>query len=130
MTLTGAQLLELLKEQWCGRSRPVVLPPSQGVTYSWSAAAAAAAIDVPCATAANPVTGLWIAGAPVDPARGYRVTVTSLLAFGGNGFPVLAAGTARAGGPGDTDAIEAHLAPSLSGDPLVPPRTDRIVIAP
>ncbi len=38
MTLTGAQLLEMLKQQWCGAASTRILQPSQGVTYTWSAA--------------------------------------------------------------------------------------------
>jgi 5'-nucleotidase len=130
MTLTGAQLLELLKQQWCGRERPLILPPSQGVIYTWSAATARAALGVPCASAPNPVTGLSINGAPADLAASYRIVVTTLLAGGGNGFSVLAVGADRGGGPGDTAAIESHLAPSLSGEPLVPPARDRITRVP
>jgi 5'-nucleotidase len=130
MWLNGGQLLELLKQQWCGRERPLILPPSHGVSYTWSASAAAAATGVPCATAPNPVTGLSIHGAPVDPLKAYKVVVTTLLADGGNGFTVLRLGSSRGSGPGDTAALEAHLAPSLSGVPLVPPARDRITRLP
>ena len=126
MTLTGAQLYELLKQQWCGRPQQRVLQPSSGVTYSWSDSAAAAIQDKPCATAANPVSDLRIRGVPVAAHGDYRVTVSSLLAGGFNRFDVLSAGVGAVDGPQDTAALEAHLAPSLSGDPLVPPTTNRI----
>ena len=48
MTLTGAQVLELLAEQWCGQNRPRILLPSSTVAYAYSAAAAAAATGQPC----------------------------------------------------------------------------------
>jgi 5'-nucleotidase len=130
MSVTGAQMLELLKQQWCGRERPLILPPSQGLTYAWSAAVAAQATGAPCATAPNPVLGLAIGGVAVDPAASYRIVVTTLLADGGNGFTVLRNGASRGSGPGDTDAMEEHLAPSLSGEPLVPPARDRITRLP
>jgi 5'-nucleotidase len=126
MTLTGAQLYELLKEQWCGRPAPRVLQPSSGITYRWSAYAAFAIQGKPCDGAANPVSDLRLRGVPVSADGDYRVTVSSLLAGGFNRFDVLAAGKVPIGGPDDTAALEAHLAPSLSGDPLVPPATDRI----
>jgi 5'-nucleotidase len=130
MTLTGEQLLELLKQQWCDRKRALILQPSATVSYTWSAATAAAIVGAPCATAPNPVTGLAVDGAPVEPARRYRVAVSSLLAGGFNSFDALDGGVERADGPQDTAAMEAHLGPSLTGGPLVPPATDRIAVAP
>jgi 5'-nucleotidase len=130
MTLTGAQIRELLKEQWCGRTEQRILQPSSGVRYSWSQAAMASIQGAPCAGAANPVSSLEIGGDPVDLDRGYRVTVSSMLAGGFNRFETLLAGADRTDGPDDTAAIETHLAPTLTGEPLVPPETDRISVAP
>jgi 5'-nucleotidase len=126
MTLTGGQILELLKEQWCGRDRQRILATSSGVTYMWSIAGVAANQGRPCDGAPNPVSELRIGDEPVDVDAGYRVAVSSLLAGGFNRFDVLGAGTARGDGPPDTAALEAHLAPSLTGDPIVPPETTRI----
>ena len=39
-------------------------------------------------------------------------------------------GTDRLGGDVDTDALEAYLAPSLTGAPIAPPALDRIDVAP
>jgi 5'-nucleotidase len=130
LTLTGAQLLEVLKQQWCSQDAARVLLPSAGVHYTYSASAAAALVGQPCAGAANPVTGLTIGGAAVDPAASYRVTVNSFLADGGDKFTVLREGTDRLGGSVDTDALEAYLAPSLTGTPIAPPALDRIDVAP
>ena len=80
--------------------------------------------------APNPVSSLEIGGGPVDLDRRYRVTVSSMLAGGFNRFETLLAGAERTGGPDDTAAIETHLAPTLTGEPLVPPQTDRISVAP
>jgi 5'-nucleotidase len=129
LTLTGAQLLEVLKQQWCGQESPKVLLPSAGVHYSYSAAAAAALAGQPCAGAPNPVSGLTINGTPVDPAASYRITVNSFLADGGDSFTALRDGTDRLGGSVDTDALEAYLAPSLSGAPIAPPPLDRIDVS-
>jgi len=130
LTLTGAQLLEVLKQQWCSQDAARVLLPSAGVHYTYSASAAAALVGQPCAAAANPVTGLTIGGVAVDPAASYRVTVNSFLADGGDKFTVLREGTDRLGGAVDTDALEAYLAPSLTGAPIAPPVLDRIDVTP
>jgi 5'-nucleotidase len=129
MSLYGLDVNELLKEQWCGRSRQRILLPS-GVSYTWSAQVAASILDQPCLGAPNPVTDLRIAGAPVEPARLYRITVSSRLAQGFNAFDTLAHGAGKVGGPDETAALEAYLAPSVSGDPIVPPVRNRITVAP
>jgi 5'-nucleotidase len=126
MTLTGAQILDLLKEQWCERSRREILQVSAAVSYTWSASAGRAIRGTPCATARNPVSDLEIDGEPVDPARAYRITVNSGMAARTDAFPTLALGTDRTGGPEDTNALEQHLEPSVSGAPLAPPERDRL----
>ena len=65
-------------------------------------------------------------GAPVAPEQVVRVTVNSFLADGGDKFSVLRDGTDRVGGALDLDALEAHLAPSLTGAPITVPARDRI----
>jgi 5'-nucleotidase len=130
MTLTGAQILDMLKSQWCGQPFPRVLLPSASVSYTFDQSVAAEIAGAPCAGAANPVTGLAIGGTPVDPAASYRITVNSFLADGGDNFAVLRAGTDRLGGEVDTDALEDYLAPSLTGAPIGPPALDRIDVVP
>ncbi len=97
MTLTGAQVREVLKEQWCGRQTQRILQPSQSVRYAWSLSTAAAIQGRPCAGAPNPVSELAIGGEPVETEREYRVTVSSMLAGGFNRYETLAAGTERTG---------------------------------
>ena len=121
MTLTGSQILEMLRLQWCGSSRRILLPSST-VSYTWSQSAAN------CTS--NPVSNLTIGGQPVNPGTSYRITVNSFLADGGDGFPVLREGTDRLGGEVDTDALETYIAPSLTGDPIDPPALDRINVTP
>jgi 5'-nucleotidase len=130
LTLTGAQLLEVLKQQWCTQDAARVLLPSAGVHYTYSAAAAAALVGQPCEGAANPVSELTIGGVAVDPAASYRITVNSFLADGGDKFTVLRDGTDRLGGAVDTDALEAYVAPSLTGTPIAAPALDRIDVTP
>ncbi len=130
LTLTGAQLLEMLKQQWCGQDFARVLLPSVAVSYSYSSSAAAALVGQPCGGAANPVSNLTVGGVAVDPAASYRITVNSFLAEGGDRFTVLAEGTDRLGGAVDTDALEAYIAPSLTGAPVAPPALDRVDVLP
>ena len=130
MSLYGLDVLELLKEQWCGRPGPRVLQPSTGVSYTWSKQVADSILGRPCVGAANPVSGLYIDGTPVEPERLYRITVSSRLAQGFNRFDALKPGASQVGGPDETAALEAYLAPSLTGDPIVPPVRNRIAVAP
>jgi 5'-nucleotidase len=130
MTLTGEQILEMLKQQWCGGPPNRVLLPSASVHYTWSTGVANAINGQPCAGAPNPVSGLTIGGVAVDPAASYRITVNSFLADGGDSFPILREGTDRLGGAVDTDALEAYIAPSLTGAPIAPPALNRIDVVP
>jgi 5'-nucleotidase len=130
VSLHGREVLELLKEQWCGRSRQRVLQPSTGVTYVWSKQVADSILGQPCAGAPNPVSDVTIGGDPLEPDRPYRITVSSRLADGFNRFDALVAGRDRIGGPDETAALEAYLAPSLTGAPVVPPARNRITVAP
>jgi 5'-nucleotidase len=125
MTMSGQQIHELLKQQWCGREGRDVLQVSSTVTYTWSAAVAGSILGKPCSTAADPVTDLRIAGSPVEPWEAFRITVNTSLTSR-TSFSILHTGTEPADGPGDTDALERHLSPSLTGAPLVPPARDRI----
>jgi 5'-nucleotidase len=130
-TFTGAQLLDVLKDQWCGSAAVNVLLPSSTLTYTFDQSVATSIVNTPCASAANPVSDVMIAGAPLDPAASYRVTTNNFLADGGDGFPSLTAGTSRTTLPGfDVDALVKYLAPSETGAPLQAPATDRIDVVP
>ena len=126
MSLTGVQLLDLLKEQWCGRSKTEVLQVSADVRYTWSASLARSIKATPCATAPNPVSGLEVDGRAVEPDRLYRITVNSGMANRDDNYPTLSRGTNRAGGPEDTEALEEYLQPTVDGTPLEPPERDRL----
>ena len=97
MTLTGAQIHELLTQQWVGQTSPRILQVSTGFSYSWDATAADADKVDPAS--------IMIDGVLVDPAGNYRVTVNSFLADGGDNFSVLPLGTDRLGGEIDLDAL-------------------------
>jgi 5'-nucleotidase len=127
MTLTGTQLLDVLKQQWCGQaSGAKILLPSASVHYAFSAATAGAITGQPCDGAANPVSGLTIDGVAVDPAASYRISVNNFLADGGDGFTQLRNGTNRTGGGVDLDALVSYLEGTSASAPQPVPALDRI----
>ena len=99
MDLTGAQIKMLLEQQWIGQSYPRLLKPA-GILYSWSASR----------PNGNRVIEMRdSAGALINPAATYRVTVNSFLAGGGDNFTVLTDGTNRVVGPVDLDALVRYI---------------------
>jgi 5'-nucleotidase len=120
-SLTGAQLLAALEQQWLG-SRPRILQPSTNVTYTWSAAAPLGSKIVP--------GSVKVDGRVIAPDARIRVTVNSFLAGGGDGFAVFTQGTDRVGGPPDLEALVEYLRPTLDGAPLSKPGGTRITRAP
>jgi 5'-nucleotidase len=105
MTVTGAQIVQLLNEQWkdctsdpLAPAAPRFLQVSSTFSYQWSVSA----------TGCNRVLAgnVLVNGAPINVAAEYRITVNSFLADGGDSFPVLKLGSNRVGGDVDTDAFE------------------------
>ncbi len=97
MTLTGDQIYDLLTEQWVGQTFPRILQVSDGFTYTWDASA----VDADKVVAGS----VEIGGVPIVGSTGYRVTVNSFLADGGDNFGTLVDGTDRLGGEIDLDAL-------------------------
>jgi len=120
MTLTGAQIDQLLEQQFdnptAGQNR--ILQVSNGVSYSWSASAATGSKVDPSSILLN--------GTPVDPNGAYRITVNSFLAEGGDNFTLLAQGTNRLGGAVDLDALVDYFA---ANSPVPPGPQNRITAA-
>jgi 5'-nucleotidase len=114
LTLTGAQLEDVLEQQWQPDGARI-LQVSSTLRYSWSRAA----------PTGDKVSDVRIDGAPVEPGTSYRVTVNNFLAGGGDGFTALRAGTDVTGGPVDLDALLAYLAATPG---LAPPPADRITV--
>jgi len=120
VTLTGAQLKAALEQQWQvvnGAQRQIVLQPSAGLTYSWSASA----------PIGSKVSDVVLNGAPLDPAKGYRVTINSFLQGGGDGFSAFTGGTDITGGGIDLDGFTAYLAAHPGA---APPALGRITAKP
>jgi 5'-nucleotidase len=119
MSLTGAQIDTLLEQQWLGQTFPRILQVSEGFSYEWSASA-------PDGSKVDPAS-IMIAGAPIDLAASYRVTVNSFLADGGDNFSVLVEGTDRLGGEVDLDALVTYFG---LNSPVAPGPQDRITQIP
>ncbi|MDQ2583219.1 bifunctional metallophosphatase/5'-nucleotidase [Saccharothrix yanglingensis] len=120
VTLTGAQIKAALEQQWQvvnGATRQIVLQPSKGLTYSWSASA----------PIGSKVSDVVLNGVPLDPAASYRVTINSFLQGGGDGFSVFTGGTAITGGGIDLDAFAAYL---TANPGTTPPALGRITTTP
>jgi 5'-nucleotidase len=116
MTLTGAQIKEMLESQMmAGSNEPKFLQPSEGFTYTWTDKAPHGAR----------VSDMKLGGQPVDPARKYRVTVNSFLAEGGDGFAAIKDGTEQKGGGQDIDALLAYIG-AAERAPVASPRINRV----
>ena len=131
-TFTGAQLLDVLKDQWCsGPRRPCCCPRPTSRTRTTSPTRDAIT-GVTCSPSVpSPVSNVRINGVPLDPAATYRVTTNNFLADGGDSFASLRAGTNRTSLTDfDVDSLVRYLEPTLTGAPIGPPPTDRITIVP
>ena len=102
-TLTGAQIKELLEQQF---ANPQLLSPSAGFAFSYDS-------DRP---AGERILSITLDGKPLDPSASYRVVTNSFMASGGDSYAVLVQGSDRRDVGVDIDALEAYIA----GSPAVP----------
>ncbi|MGV8876431.1 MAG: ExeM/NucH family extracellular endonuclease [Rhodoglobus sp.] len=89
LSLTGAQLKQVLEEQWqpSGAQRPFLkLGISHGLTYAYD----------PSAAQGERVTAIYLNGVAIDATASYKVVANSFLAAGGDNFGTLAEGANRA----------------------------------
>jgi 5'-nucleotidase len=115
LTLTGAQIKDMLEQQWLDPKRPRILQVSKGFNYTWDGAKPYGE-----RVAADRMS---LNGQRIDPAMSYRVTVNNYLAVGGDGFTALKQGTAQQFGIYDADALYAYF---QANSPIAPPLADRI----
>ncbi|WP_307808150.1 bifunctional metallophosphatase/5'-nucleotidase [Streptomyces oryzae] len=121
MTLSGKQLLAVLRQQFSGANEgyPQVLQISDELRFD---------VDM-SRTGADRLLAdtVRVNGEPVDESRTYKVTVNDFLSQGGNGFSVLKEGTDRKSVTRDLDAFTGYLKGHSSPDkPIAPPKADRI----
>ncbi|MFC8245424.1 bifunctional metallophosphatase/5'-nucleotidase [Streptomyces chartreusis] len=121
--LTGAQLIQVLKEQVSGTNAasPKILQISSGLTYT---------LDLTKSGADRVVTdSIELNGAAIDPAATYRVAMNNFLAGGGDGFTTLGQGTNDLVGTDDLTVLERYLtANSSPANPIAPPAANRITV--
>ena len=120
LTLTGAQIHELLEEQWTSAAAVLhasenMLQVSEGFTYEWRPDGVPGAKVDPASIRLN--------GVPIEPTQRYRVTANEFLAGGSDGFKVFASGTDRLRGVLDAEALERYL---TAHSPVSAPRVARI----
>ncbi|AWE51077.1 bifunctional metallophosphatase/5'-nucleotidase [Streptomyces nigra] len=121
--LTGAQLVQVLKEQVSGTNAasPKILQISAGLTYT---------LDLTKSGADRVVTdSIKLNGAPIAPAATYRVAMNNFLAGGGDGFTTLGQGTNPLVGTDDLTVLQKYLtANSTPTNPIAPPAAGRITV--
>ena len=112
MTLSGAQVAQLLEQQWAGQTSARIMQVSRGFTYSWDASRPVGQRVVPGSLRLN--------GQPVAPDAMLRVTVNAFMASGGDNFSVLKEGRDRRTGVMDIDALEQFVKrnPTIAPGPL------------
>jgi 5'-nucleotidase len=114
LTLTGAQLLQVLEQQWQGQPGPAgrVLQVSRGFSYIWDAGRPPGQRVL--------ADSLKLDGKALSAADTVRVTVNSFLATGGDNFSVLRQGRDTRTGMMDVDALEAFVKanPTVAPGPL------------
>ena len=118
LTLSGAQIVQVLEQQWLNQPRARILQVSRGFAYAWDNAK-----PVGQRVAPGSVT---LDGKALDAAADYRVTVNSFLADGGDSFPVFKQGRDRKTGAMDVDAFEQFIAKRAQGEAVVLDRIKRL----
>jgi 5'-nucleotidase len=115
MTYTGAQVLQILEEQFANMNDWNILAVSEGFAMT---------LD-PSKPAGQRVVKAALDGEPIDPAKTYRVTLNNFIAAGGDGFVTFAQGKDPVVGPLDLDSMEAYL---RGHDVLQVPPVGRVTI--
>ncbi|MFY9511467.1 MAG: bifunctional metallophosphatase/5'-nucleotidase [Rubrivivax sp.] len=115
VTLSGAQLVQLLEQQWQTATRTHMLQVSRGFSYSWDNGKPMGQRVLPGSLTLN--------GQPIAADARLRVTVNSFIASGGDNFTVLKQGSDSRTGMMDVDALELYV---RNNPTLVPGALDRV----
>ncbi|HEY1708310.1 MAG TPA: bifunctional metallophosphatase/5'-nucleotidase [Rhizomicrobium sp.] len=116
LDMTGAQIKDVLEQQWADPNFPRVMQVSDGFTYAWDATQPMGNHVV--------ASSMILNGKPLDPAATYRVVVSNFLADGGDGMTVFKQGQHRTPGAGDVEATEAYL---KAHNPIAPQAHNRVM---
>ena len=116
VTLTGAQVLQLLEQQWQGQgSGGRIMHVSKGFSYQYDTTRALGQRVLPGSVRLN--------GQALDASASYRVTANAFMAGGGDNFLVFKDGTGSRTGMMDVDALELYI---KNNPGLVPGALNRI----
>ena len=117
MTLTGAQIIDALEQQFagCGFDQTRILQVSQSFHYAYRANGLACHKVEP--------ESVMIKQEKLIPQKSYRVVVNSFIAEGGDGFSVFKNGSERSIGSLDIDALQNYLG---ARSPITGDRSPRI----
>jgi 5'-nucleotidase len=116
-TFTGAQIYQLLEQQWSGgnAASPRILQVSNGFSYSYDSTRPNTSRVIP--------GSVMIGGVPVDPFASYRVTMNNFLGGGGDNFSIFRDGTNTLNGQLDIDAVVNYF---TAHSPVAPGPRNRI----
>lgn len=115
MSLTGAQIHQLLESQWRESGQRHILAVSQGFSYIFDP-------EAPIGERVDP-DSITLDNLPLQMHETYRVTVNNFLADGGDGFTILTEGVDRTAGIDDLDALVRYV---QINSPLTPVMEHRI----
>ena len=118
VTMTGAQLLETLEQQWLRQPAPRLLQVSRGFFYAWDPKRPVGQRVVPGSATLN--------GQPLLPQGEYRVVMNAFLAQGGDNFTQLKLARNPTVGPMDVDALEQFIAKGGASSMPSEPRIQRV----
>jgi len=100
MTLTGAQVRQVIEDGLSNDGTLQAIAPSAGLTYTFDKSR----------PAGSRIVSLTFDGKPLDPTKSYRVTVVEFLAKGGDGFATFTKGTDLTMGELDNQALQDWIA--------------------
>ncbi len=129
MDLTGAQIREILNQQWNGPNEPTATTDPKilqvsGIKYQWDRQLAKGTGDAIVGSVLVDQDGnVNTPMVPLDNAATYRVVANNFLSDGGDSFTTFKAGTNKLIGGLDIDSLRLFL---QSHDPYTPTPTDRI----
>ena len=121
LTLTGAQIDELLEQQFpnpAGRTTQLLLSASAGFSYTYDPTAGYGSHVEACS--------ITLDGQVLDPQGDYRVAANSFLTPGGDGFTAFLSGTDVVPGPLDAQTFQDYI---IANSPVAPPAADRITVS-
>jgi 5'-nucleotidase len=114
LDMTGAQIVNVLEQQWLGQGSSPKMLQIAGFDYTWSSTA----------PVGSRIVEVRLGGVPIDLSATYSVTCNNFLATGGDNFTGFKAGLHQVGGAVDLDALIEYV---REHTPLATPAGPRII---